>query len=31
MKRRLILAAAIVLAWAAYFAWQRHTIEQVIG
>ena len=31
MKKRLVLAAAIILAWLAYLAWQRHNIEQIIG
>ena len=31
MKKRLVLAAAIILAWLAYLAWQRHTIEQFTG
>lgn len=31
MKKRLVLIAAIILAWLAYLAWQRHSIEQVIG
>jgi hypothetical protein len=31
MKKRLILVAAIILAWLAYLAWQRHAIEQAIG
>jgi hypothetical protein len=31
MKKRLVLAAAIVLAWLAYFAWQRQHIDQIIG
>lgn len=31
MKRRLVLAAVIVLAWVAYLAWQRHNIGQIVG
>lgn len=31
MKKRLVLAAAIILAWLAYLAWQRHNIELITG
>lgn len=31
MKKRLAFAAVIILAWLAYMAWQRHTIEQLTG
>lgn len=31
MRKRLVLAAAIILAWLGYLAWQRHSIEQIIG
>ena len=31
MKRRLVFAAVIILAWLAYLAWQRQHIDQIIG
>ena len=31
MKKRLLMIAVVVLAWLAFFAWQRHSIEQLTG
>lgn len=31
MKKRLVFAALILLAWLAYWAWQRQTIESLTG
>jgi hypothetical protein len=31
MKRRLILAALILLAWLAFFAWQGRSISALTG
>ena len=31
MKKRLLFAALILLAWFAYWAWQRQTINALTG
>ena len=31
MKRRLLFAALILVAWLVYFSWQRRAIDEAVG